>query len=556
MESRKATNQNRLLDCVVIGYNEPPFDQYERLLRQYGTESEAYRDLQYSFVRLNGKNLTYVDLMNDAYAAAAARTAGRGRPDLGLRSGDIPSLAAVYLTTFLRRRGYAADYVNLFQQEKERFAEMLAEDPLCVAITTTLYVVNFPVIEMVEFIRKHNEKVKIVVGGPLISNHVRNHVEDGPLRAALEDLGADFFVAEGQGETTLAALLQCLHCGGDLRLVPNLLFFAGGSLVRTERRPENNSMDENLIEWSTLSAAPLGSTLQTRTARSCAFKCSFCNYPTRAGQLSLTSLQGIERELDSMAARGEVQNVIFIDDTFNVPLPRFKEICRLMIRKRYGFNWFSYFRCSNSDEEAVALMAESGCGGVFLGIESGSPEILGNMSKAATVDKYYRGVELLRRCGILTFGSFIVGFPGETAATVRATVDFMKEAGLDYYRTHMWYNEPGTPIQHRREEFGIEGDGFVWRHATMESLEAMDYIDRIFLEDKAAVWLPQWSYDFWIIPYLFGRGLRGNQLREFLRQAEKLLALEIAAVRPEEKQRLQASLEAGMVELAGEWQLT
>ena len=94
-----------------------------------------------------------------------------------------------------------------------------------------------------------------------------------------------------------------------------------------------------------------------------------------------------------MYALGNIQNVVFIDDTFNVPLPRFKDICRLMIRKNYRFNWFSYFRCSNSDEEAIDLMARSGCKGVFLGIESGSPHILQAMNKAATIEKYADGIE-------------------------------------------------------------------------------------------------------------------------------------------------------------------
>ena len=112
------------------------------------------------------------------------------------------------------------------------------------------------------------------------------------------------------------------------------------------------------------------------------------------------------------------QHVVFIDDTFNVPLPRFKDICRMMIKNDYQFNWFSYFRCSNSDEEAIDLMAQSGCKGVFLGIESGSPAILKNMTKAATPEKYVEGMKLLHQHNIMTFGSFIIGFPGETDETV------------------------------------------------------------------------------------------------------------------------------------------
>ena len=130
-------------------------------------------------------------------------------------------------------------------------------------------------------------------------------------------------------------------------------------------------------------------------------------------------METIEKELDSMHELGNVSNAVFIDDTFNVPFPRFKEICRMMIRNKYTFNWFSYFRCSNSDEEAIELMAQSGCKGVFLGIESGSPTILKNMNKSATVEKYAQGIEWLRQYGILTFASIITGFPGETEATVQ-----------------------------------------------------------------------------------------------------------------------------------------
>ena len=45
------------------------------------------------------------------------------------KSGDIPSLAAAYLTNFLNRRGLRAEYINLFQDEKERLARMLDGSP-------------------------------------------------------------------------------------------------------------------------------------------------------------------------------------------------------------------------------------------------------------------------------------------------------------------------------------------------------------------------------------------------------------------------------------------
>ncbi|MFN7960158.1 MAG: PhpK family radical SAM P-methyltransferase [Thermoanaerobaculia bacterium] len=538
----------RGLDCVVIGYNDPPFERYAELLRQYGVDSPAYRDLKLSSVTLDGKMMGYVDLLNRSLGEAWGR-------DPRLRSGDIPSLAAAYLVSYLRRHGASACYINLFQEEKNRLAELLAEGPLCVAITTTLYVLNFPVNEMVEFIRAMDPtgKVKIVVGGPLVANHVRNYQGGEGLDAALQDLGADYYVCEAQGEATLAQLVRALRDGGDLAAVPNLYYFEAGRLVSTAQAPENNSLDEHHVDWRLLADHGLGATVQTRTARSCAFKCSFCNYPARAGKLTLASVETVQAELDALREAG-VRNVVFIDDTFNVPLPRFKALCQMMIRQNYPFRWFSYFRCSNSDAEAVELMARSGCGGVFLGIESGSPTILTNMDKAATIEKYREGIRMLREHGILTFGSFITGFPGETDATVAETVDFLETTGLDYYRTQLWYCEHGTPIERRRELHGIEGEGFVWSHATMDSLEAMDHIERIFLSVTGPIWLPQWSYDFWILPYLLGKGFQRDQLDGFHRQAQKLMALEVATLSERDRQGRREALMASTVAAARTWQ--
>lgn len=539
------------LDCVVIGYNEIPFDRYESFLRNYGVDSEVYRDLKFSFVEINEQKLDYVSLMN------YCRNASRGSDGIfdqkyELKSGDMPNLAAIYLTNFLRRDGKRANYVNLFQSEKQKLIDYLLEDPLCVAITTTFYVVNLPVNEIVEFIRCYNSKTKIIVGGPLVANHVRNY-KGNTLKAALEDMGADIYVVEGAGELTLSHTIDCLKNGGSLSSVPNLIYIENGNLQRTSVIPENTSLDENAIDWRTFANEDLGSTIQLRTARSCAFNCSFCNYPGRAGKLTLAGVDTVERELDSIRELGNVRNIVFIDDTFNVPLPRFKEICRMMIRNNYNFNWFSYFRCSNSDQEAIELMSQSGCKGVFLGIESGSSAILKNMNKAATVEKYVEGMKMLREHDILTFGSFIVGFPGETEETVQETINFIRENHPTYYRAQSWYCEPGTPIDRQREKYGITGNGFVWAHETMDSLEAMDYIEELFLSIDESQWLPQWSFDFWIIPYLIGRGIYLSKFNDFMALANKLLSLDVADAPERQKSAMRQEHLQSMINIAAEW---
>jgi p-methyltransferase len=117
----------------------------------------------------------------------------------------------------------------------------------------------------------------------------------------------------------------------------------------------------------------------------------------------------------------------------------------------------------------------------------------------------------------------------------------------------MWYCEPGTPIQNERRKYEIEGEGFVWSHATMDSLEAMDHIDRMFLEVNESVWLPQWSFDFWIIPYLMGKGISLDRSREFMTAAHRMLTLEIASVPPQQKTRMQQDYLQTLVHAAQSW---
>lgn len=76
----------------------------------------------------------------------------------------------------------------------------------------------------------------------------------------------------------------------------------------------------------------------------------------------------------------------------------------------------------------------------------------------------------------------------------------------------------------------------------MDSLSAMDQIERMFLTVRESIWLPQWSFDFWIVPYLLGRGISLAQFKSFMSEAHNLLALEIATVPKDDKKIAQTDL--------------
>jgi radical SAM superfamily enzyme YgiQ (UPF0313 family) len=91
-------------------------------------------------------------------------------------------------------------------------------------------------------------------------------------------------------------------------------------------------------------------------------------------------------------------------------------------------------------------MGKAGCEGVFLGVESGSDQMLERMNKTARRADYMKSIPLLRQAGISTYASLIVGFPGETLETVQETMSFVEEARPDFFRAQLWYCDPLTPI--------------------------------------------------------------------------------------------------------------
>jgi hypothetical protein len=87
-------------------------------------------------------------------------------------------------------------------------------------------------------------------------------------------------------------------------------------------------------------------------------------------------------------------------------------------------------------------------------------------------------IDALTAEGVQVQASFVVGFPGETRATLDATADFLNALRSDTrgrveYLIWPFYLMPGAPVDRpeRRRELGLTGLGGEWRHATMSSDE-------------------------------------------------------------------------------------
>jgi radical SAM PhpK family P-methyltransferase len=504
----------KVIDCLFIGHNEMNFGEYEEGIRNMGVNSGAYRDLNLNFIVYNNRPYTLPEIFNIFnYQQHAGSTAAAKF----FHVGESFSAAITYLGTYLHRRGYTFDYVNTFQYFKAELEEKLTkENILTIAVITTLYVSVFPIIEIIEFIKTYNRTAKIIVGGPFVSTKVRTlHPEE------LEDLlkntiGADFYVNSSQGEATLIKIIDAIKNNLPLENIPNIYYKVGDTLKSTPVLSENNKLAGNMVDWS-LFKEKNGEYVNIRTAISCPFSCSFCGFPQHAGPYQAAPLEMIEDELKTLDKTGTVKHVYFIDDTFNTPVKRFKEILRMMIKNKFGFKWYSFFRCQFADEEMVELMKQSGCKGVHLGLESGNNQILKNMNKAAHVDEYVRGIELLKKYGLVTYGNFIIGFPGETVETVKDTVHFIEISGLDFFRTQLWYCEPITPIFKKKDLYHIKGESFEWSHAAMNAQKACELIENIFFTMENPTWVPQYNFDFDSIWHLVHRGMSIPQVKNLLK---------------------------------------
>jgi anaerobic magnesium-protoporphyrin IX monomethyl ester cyclase len=499
-----------MTDCLIIGFNDSDFTSYVEMVKSMGEDSGAYRDLALAFVDYEGKPHRSMDILNRFYYE------NKSGPRKLFNNADFLWPVVTYLSTYLTRRGLSSDYINLFHVEKEQLREkLLKNDILTVAITTTLYVSAHPILEIISFIREHNRTARIVLGGPYISNQVKT-TEDASLQEMFQYLGADFYVTCQEGELALVNLIRALKNQTDLHQVDNIAYRNGAGYVMTKASIESNPLEENLVDYSLFPPQQIDQFVTTRTAKSCPFSCSFCGFPQRAGKYKYLSTLLVEKELDAIRDVGTVTTLTFIDDTFNVPKERFKEIMRLMIEKNYGFKWNIFYRSDHGDAEAIELMGKAGCEGVFLGIESGSDRMLKGMNKTASRKDYMKAIPLLRDAGVSTYASLIIGFPGETYETVQETISLIEEAKPDFYRAQLWYADPVTPIWNKRDEYGIKGSAFNWSHNTMDAATACDLIDKMFLCIEHSIWLPQFGFEQWSTFYLQRHGMTMEQIKTFL----------------------------------------
>ncbi len=211
------------------------------------------------------------------------------------------------------------------------------------------------------------------------------------------------------------------------------------------------------------------------TSRGCPAGCTYCikhvsyQYATR-----LRSPKLIMEELWYLKKLG-INNIHMYADLFTVSRDQVVELCKLMIDEKIGIKWTCNSRVDYVDEEMLLLMGKAGCRLISWGIESGNEQILKHARKGAYPDKAERALRWAKMAGIMNWGYFIIGLPGETEATIRDTINFSKKLPLDIALFHVAAPYPGTPFFFEVVKNKWFRPGTRWEQVDMDKGTVLDY---------------------------------------------------------------------------------
>jgi radical SAM superfamily enzyme YgiQ (UPF0313 family) len=150
------------------------------------------------------------------------------------------------------------------------------------------------------------------------------------------------------------------------------------------------------------------------TSRSCPFDCSFCSTRKIWGRkYTYMSPERVYEDIlycISLGAKG----IYFREDNFTVVNKRVESLCNMLLENNISIKWACETRVDTIDERLVKLMAESGCIGLYIGVEHLSQRMLDIFNKRVTVEQIIKCFEWAHKYKISTAASLIRNHPEET----------------------------------------------------------------------------------------------------------------------------------------------
>jgi radical SAM superfamily enzyme YgiQ (UPF0313 family) len=101
---------------------------------------------------------------------------------------------------------------------------------------------------------------------------------------------------------------------------------------------------------------------------------------------------------------------------------------------------------ANVPYHTLKVMKDNGLRLLLVGYESGDDQILMNIKKGLRTDIALRFTRDCHQLGILIHGTFILGLPGETAASIEKTIEYAKQLNPHTIQVSLAAPYPGTTL--------------------------------------------------------------------------------------------------------------
>jgi anaerobic magnesium-protoporphyrin IX monomethyl ester cyclase len=258
---------------------------------------------------------------------------------------------------------------------------------------------------------------------------------------------------QGQGEATFRELVERLDAGESLSDIRGISLRVDGKAVRNPPRPLTDMNDFPEHDFGLI---PVERYFRLKGIRQfdyisstgCFFRCAFCADPfVYQRRWVALSPERIGDETERLWHRYRFTELAFQDETFFTYPKRVAAIADEFLRRGARFSWTATMRADQAhrlSDDLFELCVRSGMRRVMIGVESGSQEMLDWLTKDITLEQVFDAAEKCVRYDIGAIFPFIVGFPGESDESVRASLEVVKRlrAMSPQFETPIFYFKP------------------------------------------------------------------------------------------------------------------
>lgn len=338
-------------------------------------------------------------------------------------------LGVMYISAVLKKNGHSTD-VLISSSAKKIIRELSTLKPDIVAFPVITGFHRWSEATASEIKKKLN--VLCVFGGP----HPTYFPE------CIESPGVDV-ICMGEGEYPLLDLADAVDKKKDFTNIENLWVKKDGTIHKNIIRPLTQNLDELPFPDRKLYSKYFFFRMDTIkvliASRGCPYNCSYCYneklrqmYKDKGRYLRRRSPQNVIDEINTLKTK-RLKTICFMDDTFTHDKDWLREFLPL-----YKTSVNLPFICLGTadrinDEEMLRLFKDSGCYGIYFGIESGNEEIrMKVLRKKITNAQILTAAKLLKKYGLKFRTYNMVGLPGETLKNVYETIQLNIDAGTDF----------------------------------------------------------------------------------------------------------------------------